>query len=72
MTITSSGVVCDVCGEYILLEDCFAFSVRGCKTEMHCHEGCKPVLIAAKDDWHKLPAGPLRRAFEVAHGEAGE
>ena len=28
--------------------------------------------LYAPDDWHKLPAGPLRRAFEVAHGEAGE
>lgn len=67
MTITSSGVVCDVCGHYILLEDCFAFGVNNVRQEMHCHEGCKPALVAAKDDWHKLPAGPLRRAFEVAH-----
>jgi len=72
MTITSSGVVCDVCGHYILLEEYLSFSVRGCKTELHCHEKCKAVIEAAMDDWHKLPQGPMRHMYEVAHGEAGE
>lgn len=72
MTITSSGVACDVCGQYIIMEDYLSFGVRGCKTELHCHKDCKSVIEAAIDDWHKLPAGPLRHMYDVAFKELEE
>jgi len=65
--ITSSGPLCDVCGEYILLElHLNWFSVPGIKTKMCCHQKCLPVLKAAifREDWKMLPKGPLRKVFE--------
>jgi len=65
--ITSSGVICDVCGEYVLLDAVQMFSVTGMDRMAHCHAtGCKQALVAASDDWQLLPAGPLRTAFEEA------
>jgi len=65
--ITSSGVRCDVCGEYILLDNYQEFGVKGIEGTLHCHAStCKKDLQAAAGDWEKLPAGPLREAFERA------
>jgi len=65
--ITSSGVICDVCGRYILLDDVQPFNVTGIDRLAHCHAtGCKQALVAASDDWELLPPGPLRTAFEEA------
>jgi len=67
MTITSSGLRCDVCGNYILLSDYEGFDATGIDGELHCHvPKCKQAIIDAGKDWTKLPAGPLRRAFEDA------
>lgn len=68
MTITACGPICDVGGEYILLDLMQAFSVVGIKATLHCCEHHKEVLTAATaaDSWKALPEGPLRRAFEKA------
>ena len=65
--ITSSGVRCDVCGQFILLDKYQEFGVKGIAGTLHCHAStCKKDLQAADGDWTKLPAGPLREAFENA------
>ena len=66
MTITSSGVMCDVCGKFILFEEYQEFSVHGIEKRLHCDMKCKQLLIDAGTDWEKLPDGPLRKAFEQA------
>jgi len=65
--ITSGGVICDVCGKYILLDGVEMFSLTGMDRPGHCHAtGCKQALVDASDDWQLLPAGPRRTAFEEA------
>jgi len=66
MGLTSSGPVCDVCGEYILLDrDMNWFKIAGFENDFSCHDKCKPLLLAA-ETWRDLPAGPLRNAFSDA------
>ena len=36
------------------------------------HDKCFKVLQQNGSDWHTLPEGPLRRAYEKATGEARE
>lgn len=70
MTITSSGIICDVCGKYILLEKYYVFTIKGIDRAFHCHESgdCKDSLLKASEagDWHLLPVeSPIRKAFDV-------
>jgi len=67
MAIISSGVICDICGQYILLEEYDIFTLRGYDKEFHCHTSgdCKGILFEA-ETWKDLPAESLiRRAMEV-------
>jgi hypothetical protein len=66
MTITSSGLVCDVCGNYIMPwdGDYMVLKVTGIEAELHCDPRCTERLTAAGNDWTQLPAGPLRTVFE--------
>lgn len=67
MTITSSGMKCDVCGEYIFFEyQEFSVSAVGERRLHCCVPKCKQALIDAGKDWEKLPDGPLRAAFSEA------
>lgn len=69
MSITSSGLVCDVCGQHILPifdESYERFGVKGVERELQCHNNCRPLLEAAGGDWTKLPDGPLKKAFQEA------
>ncbi len=66
--ITSSGAVCDVCGEYILPLDpeerVNCFGIKGIKETLHCDNKCKELLLTIKNDWTKLPkAGRLYKVF---------
>lgn len=69
--IISSGTMCDVCGHYILLpldpdEMVNYFAVKGIKRDLHCHNKCKADVLAAGNDWRKLPEdGPLYKALFV-------
>ena len=71
--ITSSGAICDVCGKYILPLDpeerVNTFSVEGANRLLHCHNACKEKVLLAGSDWHLLPPGPLREAFEKVAAE---
>lgn len=68
--ITTWGIHCGVCGRNIMpLDDYESFATTGIKPVMHCHAKCKPLVVAARDDWHKLPPGPLREVFELARME---
>ena len=66
--ITSSGAICDVCGEYILplpkeLVNCFG--IKGIKETLHCDNKCKQLLLSIGNDWTKLPEkGRLYKAFK--------
>ena len=67
MTLTQCGPVCDVGGEYILLEGLQGFSVAGlAQTELHVCEGHLLILKESHEqrDWKLLPDGPLRKAWE--------
>ena len=69
MSIVSSGVRCDVCGQYILPiidDDTNPFTMPGVKGTLHCHSKCKVVFLdaVAAKDWRKLPEGPVRELFE--------
>ena len=69
MTITSSGIMCDVCGKYILLEEYHGFTLRGFDEQFHCHSSgdCKDLLFKANTDkdWKILPIeSPIRKAYE--------
>jgi len=68
MTITSSGVICDVCGKYILPLDenerVNFFSVKGIEEKLCCDNACKEILKSCGKDWKKLPDGRLKKAFQ--------
>ncbi len=64
MAITQHGPICDLCGEYILLEGVESFSISVSDQRFICHaDKCKPVL-AKVTKWTDLPSGPLLKAFE--------
>lgn len=74
--ITSSGAKCDVCGKFILPIDpdelVNTFSVAQIPgRELYCHNACKAAVLNCRGYWEKLPAGPLRLAFEEASREKG-
>lgn len=63
--------MCDVCGKYILPIDpdelVNTFSVAQIPgKELHCDNKCKQAIQDCGGDWQKLPAGPLRKAYEEA------
>lgn len=69
MTITKSGAVCDICGNFIFPGMSISvnpFKCKGVKEMLHCHDDCKPKVLKALEanDWKLLSRGPLRTAFE--------
>lgn len=69
--ITSSGAICDVCGEYILPlnpnERVNSFGVNGIEETLHCDNKCKELLLNIGKDWTQLPVnGRLYKAFKEA------
>ena len=74
MTITSSGVKCDVCGNFILglTEDDLAwpFKLSCIDQQTHACNKCIEIVksldknLGGDGDWKKLPEGPLRKVFE--------
>lgn len=68
--LTQHGPVCDICGEYILLDPVESFSVKGIKGTLFAHSPkCWDALQECDKDWRRLPVGPLRKAFEKGGGE---
>jgi hypothetical protein len=72
--ITSSGVICDVDGQYILPltedEQVHHFIAAGIKKELHCCSQCMELLTSLKgveNGWKQLPDGPLRKAYEEVY-----
>lgn len=74
MTVTSSGIKCDVCGTFILglTEDdvAYPFSLACIVQQMHACNKCIEIIKTldkkqgGDGDWKKLPEGPLRKFFE--------
>jgi len=66
---------CAVCGESFIIEVLLgnsieSFSVNGIDAVLYSHKPkCKDILVGCGKDWKKLPAGPLRKAFEEATTE---
>ena len=75
MTITSSGVKCDVCGRFILLEDYYPFTLTGIDQELHADKKCLEIIKSidknngGDGDWTKLPDGPLKDVFKDSQEE---
>lgn len=68
MSLTDSGMVCDVCGLPFTVEPRFeSFKVAGIDAELHAHPDCRPLVEKAGKDWRNLPRGPLRAVFEESH-----
>lgn len=55
---------CAVCGRPFLLEPATEFSCQGIEERMFCHDPCRKMIEDCAGDWHGLPEGPLRKAFE--------
>ena len=77
MSVTQSGLCCDVCGAHIMpcFDEAFErFGVHGVEHELQCHLRCRPEVekAVAANDWSLLPSGPLRAAFERATPQEGE
>lgn len=71
--ITSSGVICDICGKYILPldleEQVNTFQIKSIDGDLHCHNVCKQNLIECKENWHELPEGRIKEAYKNAYKE---
>jgi hypothetical protein len=63
--------MCAVCGEGFMMEILLGqrvqtIEVTGFDRDMCVHAKCLVVLKDNGPDWHTLPDGPLRRAYERA------
>ena len=63
--------MCALCGESFLAEILFGKKVQtveieGMDKDVCLHDKCLKTLKANGPDWHTLPEGPLRRAYEKA------
>ena len=69
--LTGRGPLCDVCGEYILLDENIEWFYRfGIQDLMCIHLECKAVLCAieAAGDWRLFPEkGALWKVFKDQH-----
>ncbi len=66
--ITSSGTVCDLCGQYILLEEVYEFRVNVMDRTGHSHKDCEQLLNkwAETNDYTVLPPeSPIRKGYEA-------
>ena len=70
-----AGVICDVCGKYILplrsflgldeTERINEFKIKGVNEMLHCDNKCRKLLNSIDKDWTKLPKeGRLYEVFE--------
>lgn len=68
MSLTQCGPICDVGGEYILLDLMGEFGVSGIQHRLHYCAFHEAVLreTAEVGNWELLPDGPLRRIFAAA------
>lgn len=63
--------MCALCGDGFITEILLGKSVRtvgidGMDKDVCLHDKCLKVLEANGPDWHTLPDGPLRKAYERA------
>ena len=69
--------LCALCGETFMAEILLGKSVRtveivGMDKDVVLHDKCLKVLEKNGPDWHSLPEGPLRRAYERAAMEQAQ
>jgi hypothetical protein len=69
--LESAGMRCDVCGEFILIENARSFTLGFIDGTLLAHtrsRNCLDAIRAASeaDDITLLPDGPIRRAYEKA------
>ena len=63
--------MCALCGETFMAEILLGKKIStveivGMDKDICLHEKCLKVLEQNGPDWHRLPEGPLRRAYEKA------
>lgn len=71
MTVTSSGIKCDVCGDYIigLFDDdmVYPFKLSTFKNTLHGCKSCIDIIHKldgkGEEAWKELPEGPLKKAY---------
>jgi len=65
MTITSSGMVCDICEKYILLENAYelSFNVVNEGKHLDAHKKCYDLTKEAfkNNTWSLMPEGKLKK-----------
>jgi hypothetical protein len=69
--IEHDGIRCDVCGEFILIENAASFHLGFIENTLTAHTRTRDCIGAIKaaceaDDITLLPDGPIRRAYEKA------
>lgn len=69
--------MCALCGDGFLTEIIFGrlvktVSIVGMDKDVCLHDKCAVVLEANGPDWHLLPDGPLRKAYEKAAASLSE
>lgn len=67
--IEQHGIRCDVCGEFIFIENAASFQLGGIEGTLTAHtrtRDCigKMTAAAEANDVTLLPDGPIRRAYE--------
>jgi hypothetical protein len=63
--------MCALCGDGFMLEILMGrkvqtIEIEGMDKDVCIHDKCLAVLKKNGSDWHTLPEGPLRRAYEKA------
>lgn len=76
MSFTVGRVVCDVCGEKIILipgKKLRPFKIKGLGKLFHQCDKCRPLIMRAhkEKNWRLLPDGPLKEAYYMALKEQG-
>lgn len=69
--------MCALCGvgflkEILLGELVCMVEIVGMDKDVCLHRKCRDVLEQTGSDWHTLPDGPLRRAYEKAAADAAK
>lgn len=64
--------MCGLCGKSFVLEillgrEVHTIEIDGFNADVCLHGKCLEILSECRDDWRKLPDGPIRKAYETEH-----
>lgn len=78
MSMTSSGLRCDVCDTFILgLTDedlAYPFTLTTIKNELYACKDCIEIIkkLDGTDNWQELPEGHLKRFYKEQSKKGGD